>query len=88
VNSHFQDLKFRIWQTPVLFQNTMDNFAGMFMFYKWMDFFTGPSRDESEDEGYGGQRRRSQTADITGEYLVDEDAVILSDEMLEMAWES
>ena len=66
----------------------MDNFAGMFMVYKWMDFFTGPSRDENEDAGERRRRRRSQTADITGEYLVDEDAVILSDEMLEMAWES
>jgi len=88
VNSHFQDLKFRIWQTPVLFQNTMDNFAGMFMFYKWIDLFTGTSRDENEDAGERRQRRRSRTADITGEYLVDEDAVILSNEMLEMAWES
>jgi hypothetical protein len=65
----------------------MDNFAGMFMFYKWIDFFAGPSRDENEDAGERGQRRRSRAADITGEYLVDEDAVILSDEMLEMAWE-
>ncbi len=30
----------------------------------------------------------SQTADITESYLVDKDAVILSDKMLEMAWES
>ncbi len=57
------------------------------MFYKWVDFFTGLS-DENEDAGERRQRRRSQTADITEEYLVDEDAVILSDEMLEMAWES
>jgi hypothetical protein len=87
VNSHFQDLKLRIWQTPLLFQNTMDDFAGTFMYYKWIDFFTGPS-DENEDAEERGQRRRSQTADITEEFLVDEDAVILSDEMLEMAWES
>jgi hypothetical protein len=66
----------------------MDNFAGMFMFYKWIDLFTGTSRDENEDAGERRQRRRSRTADITGEYLVDEDAVILSNEMLEMAWES
>lgn len=66
----------------------MDKFAGIVMFYKWIDFCTGPSQDENEDAGKRGQRRRSQTADITGEYLVDEDAVIFSDEMLEMAWES
>jgi hypothetical protein len=65
----------------------MDDFAGVFMFYKWIDFFTGPS-GENEDAGERGQRRRSRIADVTGEYLVDEDAVILSDEMLEMAWES
>ena len=58
------------------------------MFYKWIDLFTGTSRDENEDAGERRQRRRSRTADITGEYLVDEDVVILSDEMLEMAWES
>lgn len=58
------------------------------MFYKWIDFFTGPSLDENEHAGERGQRRRSQTADVTGEHLVDEDAVIISDEMLKMAWEN
>ena len=61
---------------------------GMFVLYKWIDFFTGPSLDENEHAGERGQRRRSQTADITECYLVDEDAVIFSDKMLEMAWES
>ncbi len=58
------------------------------MFYKWIDFFTGPSPDENEDSEERGQRRRSQTADVTGKYLVDEDAMIISDKMLEMVWES
>jgi hypothetical protein len=78
----------QLLRTPLLSQNPMENFAGVFMFYRWIGFFAGSSRDESEDAGERGHRLRSQTADITDEYLVDEDAVIFSDEMLEMAWES
>jgi hypothetical protein len=63
--------------------------------YDWTGSFAGqaaeptpcsPRGEKQEEEGgneRGGQIPRSQAGDVTEEYLVDEDAVCIIDEMLD-----
>jgi hypothetical protein len=66
----------------------------------WTDFFVGKAEEsisylaqeenqqKKQENVEGAQQPRSQWGNVTAEYLVDEDAVLFDDEMLEMAWES
>jgi hypothetical protein len=60
--------------------------------YNWDLFFarqaSEPTPCSSRDSDNRDRRHfpRSQTGDITADYLVDEDAVLITEEMLEMAW--
>ena len=64
------------------------------MLYNWDLFFTGqspgpkPYTARDDDMRDGEQLPRSQSANVTEDYLVDEDPVLITPEMLEMAWDN